>query len=56
MVWYILIILGLVGYIFFDNVHDRRIEKKIADQDKKIEVLEEKIRYILSEMGKEDFK
>lgn len=56
MIWIVLFILGLVGYIFFDTVHDQRIEKKIADQEKKIEDLEERLRYVMSEMDKEDFK
>lgn len=56
MIWIVLFILGLVGYIFFDTVHDQRIEKKIADQEKKIEDLEERLKYVMSEMDKEDFK
>lgn len=56
MIWIVLFILGLTGYIFFDTIHDQRIEKKIADQEKRIEDLEEKLKYIMSEIGKEDFK
>lgn len=56
MIWFVLLILGLVGYIFFDSVHDKRIEKKIADQERRIEDLEERLRYVLAEIEKEDFK
>ena len=56
MVIYVLIVLVLVAYIFFDGIRDKRVDQKIQDQDRKIEDLEEKLRYVLSEMGKEDFK
>lgn len=56
MVIYVLIVLVLVAYIFFDGIRDQRVERKIADQESKIEDLEEKLKYVMSEMDKEDFK
>lgn len=56
MVIYVLIVLVLVAYIFFDGIRDKRVDQKIQDQDRKIEDLEEKLKYILDEIGKEDFK
>lgn len=56
MVIYVLIVLVLVAYIFFDGIRDKRVDQKLKDQDRKIEDLEEKLKYILDEIGKEDFK
>jgi hypothetical protein len=56
MTWFIILIVVLAGYIVADGIRDKRVDDKIKAQEKRIGDLEEKLKFILGEIEKEDFK